>query len=644
MTEDASGECPREHAEGPASAVAFAPPKRIAGEGPAEGEAVSLVGRRVRVAGNLATVHWGPGQLQAPPSKKPAPAATGGAEADAAAAPTQPSVVEVVGIEYDEPGLGKHDGSYQGQRLFTCKPGFGSFVKVEKIELGVSIQKAWSEKYFAGLLPDAATKSARAEQVDALDYTDSKGQQKEFAVEMVGRYCIEQRQQRLEAFVEAALAETNLERRYPEDVWQNDWCLPNLKSLWLDKTLLQDWSDIMAICELCPQLEWLSLAKTRLKPLRLGGGPLPPAEGAPVEQGCGARLVLQPFTCKVRSLVLNQTFMSWETLLAIHELNLFPQLEQLHLSNNGLAEGIPEFKVAASGEMRRPFPRLKRLVLDANGITDWRVIPRAIAAFPCLEALHLNENLLGDTLDGLVEMAADTSPRRLTALILNENRLSTWGAIGALSGYALLELKAQRNPVTEGDSTLASPMLLRQIFIALMPTLLRLNACEVTVKERAAAERYFITIARDEGNRVVQGLNETCNVAAHLERLRGLHGDIVGSTESEEKNSSRTALLHALAEVTLRPVACAILDQAPATKKVPHTMTVAELKRLAQLMFKQVPLERVQLVLADPALPFGVPLDDESRELGFYGLDTGAEIHVADSADAAQASKNVGGS
>ena len=29
------------------------------------------------------------------------------------------------------------------------------------------------------------------------------------------------------------------------------------------------------------------------------------------------------------------------------------------------------------------------------------------------------------------------------------------------------------------------------------------------LEERAAAERYFITIARDEGNRVIQGLNES---------------------------------------------------------------------------------------------------------------------------------------
>eukprot|EP00411_Alexandrium_monilatum_P100547 CAMPEP_0175787008 /NCGR_PEP_ID=MMETSP0097-20121207/80130_1 /TAXON_ID=311494 /ORGANISM="Alexandrium monilatum, Strain CCMP3105" /LENGTH=55 /DNA_ID=CAMNT_0017097953 /DNA_START=64 /DNA_END=228 /DNA_ORIENTATION=- len=55
-------------------------------------------------------------------------------------------------------------------------------------------------------------------------------------------------------------------------------------------------------------------------------------------------------------------------------------------------------------------------------------------------------------------------------------------------------------------------------------------------------------------------------------------------------------------------------------------MTVAELKKLSSLLFKQVPLTRVQLVLSDPALPFGLPFEDESRELGFYGVGDGAEI------------------
>lgn len=587
----------------------------------------SMVGLRVCIAENLATVRWGPGQLQAPASKRPEEESNSPSEAA-----SEPAVIEVVGVEYDEDGVGKHDGTYQGTRMFTCSNGRGSFVKVEKLEFGMSVQRALANKYFAALLPQAATKSKRNEEVDAVDYVDSKGRDKTMSIDFVGRYDIEQRQQRLEGFVEMALADTLAGSRYPEDVWTGDWCLPNLKSLWLDKTLIHDWSDVAAICELCPNLMWLSLNRTRLEPPRIEGGHLAVPRNAPAASPV-ARLVLKPFICGVKTLVLNNTMIAWRDILAIDALGVFPHLENLHLAQNGMTEGIPEELGLDPGAGRRPLARLRSLVLDNNGISDWGVLSRAISAFPALEALHLNANLLGENLEGLVRAAADQTPRRLTALFLNENKLSTWKAIGALSSYLLLELKVQRIPLTDGEAPLASPMLLRQILIALMPTLMRLNASEVTVKERTAAERYFVSLAQQKDSRLINALAESCDVPSQAARLQAIHGEVVGGDMTEEGQASRSTLLHALVEVSLRPIGVAIVEQPTLKKKVPHTMTVGELKRLAQLLFKKVPLERIKLLLADDGLPFGIPLDDDGRELGFYGVSDLAEIRVDDTSD-----------
>merc|ERR1719272_979169 len=122
-------------------------------------------------------------------------------------------------------------------------------------------------------------------------------------------------------------------------------------------------------------------------------------------------------------------------------------------------------------------------------------------------------------------------------------------------------------------------------------------------------------------------------MAAHAARLLEIHGDVVGGGMTEEAQASRGALCNALVEVTLRPIGAAILEQMEVKKKLPHTMTVADLKRLCFSIFKKVPLDRLNLVLADPGLPFGMPLDDESRELGFYGVCDGAEIRVDDLKD-----------
>merc|ERR1711924_59257 len=120
------------------------------------------------------------------------------------------------------------------------------------------------------------------------------------------------------------------------------------------------------------------------------------------------------------------------------------------------------------------------------------------------------------------------------------------------------------------------------------------------------------------------------DTTAHAARLREIHGDVVGGGATEEEQASRAALVHGLVEGTLRPIGAAILEQPEVKKRVPHTMTVVDLKRLCYSIFKKVPLDRLRLVLADPGLPFGLPFDDESRELGFYGVADGAEIRVDD--------------
>lgn len=590
----------------------------------------SLVGRRCRVAGKPATVRWGPGPVQAPPSRRPpavASVAAEGEESGVCEVAPEVSSVEVIGVEYDEPGHGKHNGAHQGVQLFTCREGFGSFVKVEKVELGVSIQWQIADKYFASLLPDAASKASRAEVFDAVEYVDSKGRDKEVPVELVGRYELEQQQKRLESFVEVSLGESNLESRYPEDVWEGDWSLPNIRSLWLDKTLLRDWADVLAICELCPRLEWLSLARSHLLPVPPNGA-LGPPRGAPM-QAPDSRLAIKPFTSCVRTLVLTETMVTWQDISALDTAGRFPFLEHLHLPRNQLSDGVPADLWAPE---RCPLPRLKSLVLDDNGIADWGVLRRATSTFSTLESLHLNANLLGATLEGLVSAGADETPRRLTALSLAENRLESWRAIGALAAYALLELKVQKNPLTEGAAPVASAQLVRQVIIALMPTLMRLNASQVTAKERTAAERYFLSMVQQQSP-VVQALSEDCDVTTHAARLRALHGDASGGVATEQAQASRAALVHSLVEVTLRPIGAAVLDRPPVKKRVPHTMTVGELARLCQSIFKQVPLERLKLLLADPELLCGVPLDDESRELGFYGVAEGAEIRVDDAQD-----------
>lgn len=54
-----------------------------------------------------------------------------------------------VGVEYDDPERGKHDGVTGGQRYFTTQGGAtsGSFVRIEKVTFGVSVLDALRARY-----------------------------------------------------------------------------------------------------------------------------------------------------------------------------------------------------------------------------------------------------------------------------------------------------------------------------------------------------------------------------------------------------------------------------------------------------------------------------------------------------------------
>lgn len=51
------------------------------------------------------------------------------------------------GVEWDELGRGKHNGTSDGKQYFTCPEGQGSFIHPKRIQLGCTLVEALKAKY-----------------------------------------------------------------------------------------------------------------------------------------------------------------------------------------------------------------------------------------------------------------------------------------------------------------------------------------------------------------------------------------------------------------------------------------------------------------------------------------------------------------
>ena len=52
-----------------------------------------------------------------------------------------------LGVQFDAPNRGKHDGTHEGVRYFTCPQGRGAFVRPHKLRPGATLLQALRTKY-----------------------------------------------------------------------------------------------------------------------------------------------------------------------------------------------------------------------------------------------------------------------------------------------------------------------------------------------------------------------------------------------------------------------------------------------------------------------------------------------------------------
>ncbi|KAJ3013566.1 hypothetical protein HKX48_005677 [Thoreauomyces humboldtii] len=473
------------------------------------------------------------------------------------------------GIEWDDPSRGKHSGTHDDVVYFhTIVPGSASFLRETKVPqdaFGVSFLAALESKYLAVQPGDSVVRFGGGTGVE---------------VETVGWDKVAKKVAQLGSLREVGLAERMVaggRRRGQTDRGAIARTCPEIEDLDLSRNLLGWWRDVADICDELVSLRSLRLAHNRF---------------AVVNEDDATRM--EGAFPKLKALTLLGTHMPWTEAEAVQK--WLPSLDELHFGFNRLAT----FPTSVVG-----FDVLRVLNLENNNLSSWTEI-RKLAHLPVLATLMLNHNNI-TTID---PPSSATEFRTLQSLSISDNRIATWSSVHALNAFpALKDVRIRRNPTFEGVSTDD----LHSFLVGRLGKLTHINGSLVTPQIRRDAELYYL--ARCAKDALDLSVDDLLVLHPRYEDLVSEHGAPVVAPAS----ATSTVLKDRVVVVSL------VCGQRKARKKIPGNMNVRPLRVMASRMFGLK--GHVRLIRMDPE-GGEVEMEDDLRDVDFYGLVAGEEIRV----------------
>uniref|UniRef100_H0WW96 Tubulin-specific chaperone E n=2 Tax=Otolemur garnettii TaxID=30611 RepID=H0WW96_OTOGA len=485
-----------------------------------------------------------------------------------------------LGVEWDNPERGKHDGSHKGTAYFKCShPTGGSFIRPNKVNFGIDFLTAVKNRY---ALEDGPEENRKEEVV----LIGSK------PVETVGFDSVIKLQSQLSKLQDISLRNCAVSRAGEKGGTAR--ACPNIRKVDLSKNLLSSWDEVVNITDELRCLEVLNLSENKLK------------------YPSGSASVTGTFSA-LKILVLNRAGITWAEVLRC--VSGCPVLEELHLESNN---------IIISERPTDVLQTVKLLDLSSNKSIDENQL-FLIAYLPRLEQLILSDIGISSIHFPDAGIGCKTSMfPALQYLIVNDNQISQWSFINELDKLPHLHaLSCIRNPLMEGERTAQTT---RQLIIAKIGQLKTLNKCEILPEERHGAELDYRKTFGNEWRKAGGHQDPDKNrpneefLAAHPRyQLLCLK---YGAPEDEELKVQQPFMLknHLL---TLKIKCPNQLEQKVLEKQLPDSMTIQKVKGMLSRVLK-VPVSDLLLSYESPKMPDReIDLENDLQSLQFYSVENG---------------------
>ena len=447
---------------------------------------------------------------------------------------------EWIGVEWDDAGRGKTNGTQNGVRYFTTRRKLkredgdeaevdeeeletsGSFVRARRLAPRTNLVSAVRERYcddgnFGTQLDEKKNATATDATKDDDDVEIKLLTEKGWvgtSVELVGMDAIAARlavlgSLRIVSVEDGSVAA--LARDGEDGARELRETVGGVRELFIAGNLLCRRSDLRGLREAAPQLEVLNVSRM---PLEIDVDVINEGDtDANANAEIGERH--PPRDCalpSVRTLIANSTDMSW-TDVTQRLAPCLPNIRELHLCSNNIAslETIitttrtttttpnpnppPEMPIASIGAAPSGLAlgQLAVLSLEDNSLDNWTPLFAALRAVPHLTRLNVCGNALPDLDVGVDGKEAEgfgpEACPRLEALLLARNKITAWTSVNALNRMpSLCEIRLTGNPLVDAFS----PSIARLEVIARMERLSTLNGSSVRSTERRDAEIRYL--------------------------------------------------------------------------------------------------------------------------------------------------------